>query len=197
MTFLLPFPNVEKQINFALLDRNLLPESAPADLPDFLFDSQAELKLKQPQKLWLNEQGAVNVTINLPVLNHDQTKHSSGKYILYYEMRMNLNSVELHSGDTIYAPIRPGVRSQFHWIFTPVRSGNFAGNIWVYVHVTDAMASSHWQSTRFVLPLRIQVVDFLGLSLRNLRALLLMGLFLSAFLLIGINLIGMIPSKPG
>lgn len=195
-TYLLPFPAIEKQIHFALLDRQSLSEVFPADLPDFLFDSQAEMKLHHPQKIWLLEEGAVKVTISLPVLTQEQTESLQEKYNNYYEVRMNLDSVNLLSGDTIFAPIRPGQQSQFHWGIIPVRSGIITGNIWIYVHIANAAASQQWQFTRFALPLRIQVVDFFGLSLRNLRTFMILGLLLSVFLLMGFNLIGLLRRKP-
>lgn len=197
LTYFLPLPTVEKQIKFALLDRQSLAEDFPADLPFFLFDSQVELTLNHPQKMWLHEQGAVKVGIVLPVINPQQTVNLSEKYTHYYEVRLNLDSVELLSGDTIFAPIKPGQQSQFHWDIIPVRSDNITGNIWIYVHITDAAASRQWQITRFALPLRIQVVDFLGLSLQNLRTLMILGLLLSVFLLMGFNLIGLLRRKPG
>lgn len=196
LTYFLPIPTVEKQINFALLDRTSSSADFPADLPDFLFDSQTELTLLHPQKMWLDEEGAVKVNINLPGISHGQTASLQEKYNHYYEVRMNLDSVELLSGDTIFAPIRSGQQAQFHWDIVPGRSGNITGNIWIYVHITDAAASQQWQITRFALPLRIQVVDFLGLSLRNLRTLMILGLLLSVFLLIGFNLIGLLRRKP-
>ena len=197
LTNLLSFPIDEKQINFALLDRKSSPEDLPPDLPDFLFDSQAEMVLYHPQKMWLNEEGAVKVNINVPGINHEQTASLSEKYNYYYEVRMNLELVELLSGDTIFAPIRRGQQSQFHWDIAPLQSGNVTGNIWIYVHITDSAASRQWQITRFALPLRIQVVDILGLSLRNLRMLLILGLLLSVFLLMGLNLLGLLRKKSG
>lgn len=197
LTYLLPFPNVEKQITFTLLDRTSSPEDLPAELPDFLFVSQAELMLYHPQEMWLDEEGSVKVNINLPSINLEQTVSLSEKYTFYYEARMNLDSVVLRSGDTIFSPIRAGQRSQFHWDIIPVRSGYIAGNVWIYIHITDVAASQQWQITRFALPLRIQVVDILGLSLRNLRTLLFLGLMLSIFMLMGLNLIGFLRRKPG
>ncbi len=197
LTYLLPFPAIEKQINFALLDRKSWSGDIPADLPDFLFDSQAEMMLRHPQKIWLFEEGAVKVNIILPDLIQEQTASLQEKYNNYYEVRMNLDSVELLSGDTIFAPIRSGQQAQFHWNIIPVRSGNITGNIWIYVHITDATGSSQWQITRFALPLRIQVVDFLGLSLRNLRTFMILGLLLSVFFLMCLNLIGLLRRKPG
>jgi hypothetical protein len=197
LTCLLPFPDVEKQIIFTLLDPRSSPEDLPADLPDFLFDPQAKLMLYHPQKIWLHEEGAVKVNITLPVTNNEQTASLYEKYNYYYEVRMNLDSVQLLSGDTIFAPIRPGQQSQFQWDIIPVRSGNITGNIWIYIHITDAAVSSQWQITRFALPLRFQVVNFLGLSLRTLRTLLFLGLLLSVFMLMGLSLFGFLRKKPG
>lgn len=197
LTYWLPYPDIEKRIKFALLDQKSLSADLPADLPDFLFDSQNELMLFHPQKMWLHDEGAVRVNIRLPVVNHEKAASLSEKYNYYYEVRMNLDSVELHSGDTIFVPIRPGQNSQFQWVIIPQRSGQITGNIWIYVHIADAAASNRWQNTRFALPLRIQVVDFLGLSLRNLRMLLVLGLFLSLFMMIGFSLIGSFHKRSG
>lgn len=195
-TYIINLPQTEKKVNFAIFDRESQVEDIPVDLPDYFYEPHAELTLLLRQKMWLHEEGAVNVNLTLPVISHEKIASLYEKYNYYYEVRMNLESVKLLSGDTIFAPIRPGQQSQFHWGIIPVRSGIITGNIWIYVHIANAAASQQWQFTRFALPLRIQVVDFFGLSLRNLRTFMILGLLLSVFLLMGFNLIGLLRRKP-
>jgi hypothetical protein len=197
ISYFLPFPGVEKKINFALLDGKSSSEDLPVDLPNFLLDSQAELTLLLPEKIWLGEEASVNVKISLPFLKDKQNADLFKKYSFFYEARMNLYPVELLSGDTIYTPIRPGQAAMFNWQLKPARRGSINGNIWIYVHITDATTSQQWQIPRFALPLHIQVVDFLGFSLRRLRTLFILGLLLSIFLLMGFYLIGLLRRKSG
>jgi len=183
-TYVLQPPLLEKDIPFSLLPRANSFQDLPADLPQYLFDENYVLTLKYPQKVWPREEAQISMTIVRSAWQGFQSQPITDQHQYYYEVKLSLNSAEYMSGDTILEPFRQSQKAFFNWKFLPLVDGAMDGNLWVYFHIINPSTTDDWQLTRFSLPIRVQVIDFLGFSRNNLRVSLIILSVLLALMLI-------------
>jgi hypothetical protein len=173
-TFFFRPQKIEKKIDFLLINLETSNLDLPANLPKFLSSQLHTLSLTYPQELWFQDTGQIEMIID-PNLENDfrLIEPIKNKYNNYYEARLDLNSVQLLTGDTVIEPISENQRAYFIWKINPLASGNISGNLWFYMNIIDQSVNDQWRISRFALPIKMKVNNLLGLSLIHFRILLL------------------------
>lgn len=184
-TYLMNIDLVVKKVTFTLLSSNAPNQVFPGDVSQWLFEKNQELILKVPQTIWWQDAQRISMTI-APTEPLKQLATSPGKYDFFYEVRLDLNKAQFLTGDTIFEPINLNRTAYFQWQFFPQTNTNLVGTVWVFFHITEKATGIQWQYPRLAIPLRISVVDFLGMSISSARILIVIfALTILIFLFVG------------
>lgn len=182
-TFVFQLPHLNRRITFSLIPETDSTLDLPADLLQWIRGQNFVLNLESPEKIWWQEQQQIRMNIFSNGLT-SQSNSLFSKYNLFYEVRLDLNSAQLLSGNTIVEALDLKNPTLFLWDFKPLITEDLNGKVWVYFHITDPFANAHWQYTRLAIPIQIKVISFLGLSLKSVRIfLLLLAVILAIFLI--------------
>ena len=180
-TTFIPVTQIEKTIDFTIVNPELPDVNLPADLPVYLSEELRVLKLTTPHWLWRDDPQYITLSIqpkaNTPTLQKP-AESSPVRYHVYLEARLELGLVQMLTGDTVIEALNANQSAKFLWQVKAGTSGRTRGNLWIFVNIADSQGGNTWQLTRFALPLQMEIKDIIGLSLSSARCLALIGFFL-------------------
>ena len=181
ITFI-PLTQIEKTLDFTVINPELPDSNLPSDLPTYLSKEMRNLKLVYPQWIWRDDLQYVVLSMQPKRRNptlQEQTPEITGKYHVYLETRLELSTFQILTGNSVIEAMDENQTTQFSWQIKSEKSGRVSGNLWIFVNITDSQSGNTWQLTRFALPLQIETRDIFGLSLSLIRNLALIGFFIT------------------
>jgi len=114
----------------------------------------------------LNELGEPSLTNNIAGAQkpgNAELAHILDRYNLVAETRIDSVGYGLEPSGSMRQPIRPGQPIEFRWSLDPRKSGEYSGELWVYLNLVEKGGNGNDQVALLAFPFEIRVLSLFGL----------------------------------
>jgi hypothetical protein len=80
------------------------------------------------------------------------------------ETRFDIAGIQVRPAELVSEPLSPGSSVTFYWSIHPLEVGDYRGTIWLYIRFVDKSNGEESRKTVSVQIVKIEAVNFLGLS---------------------------------